>query len=276
MRSNKSKAQEPIFNELFFSIPFALISTHFFMALKRGRNCLELFLDEGYWLDISFRSTLAFLMILLVKFATRYLDKKRPWDTGVWMRLFLQFFYGVFSIVFIDFAVYIWYLDSKDIRIADAQFFNLYSLCICIYITVINIYYNYAYLITLTGKKSGLQHNLEDQPMLAENGIDKLVLYVRQKNLVYISISSKVHFAKNTEGVYEHWHHTLEESIAVLSEEDFHKVSRRHIVHRSIIDQLISNPKRNKLEIVLKSQFNENVKISAERIAGFNEWWFRE
>lgn len=273
MRSNESHAQKSVFYELICSIPISVICSHFFMGIKRGQHLLQLFREDGYWMDLLFRSFMAWVMIFLVKYLTHQLDVKKPWTAGAGLRFCLQLWYGFFGVVFIDFIVYVGYLEIKKIRIEDTSYLHPYSLFICIYITVINIYYNYRSLFALAVKEPRQPCNLEDQPTVTENEIDKLVLYVRQKSLVYISISSKIHFAKNTDGVYEHWHHTLEESIALLSEEDFHQVGRSHIIHRSIIDQLISDPESKRMEVVLKAPFNENVKVSRNRIAGFNEWW---
>lgn len=264
MRSNNSKAQEPVFNELIFSIPVALICTHIIMGFKEEKDNLSGFL---------LRSLLAFVAFLFVKYITRYLDVNRPWHAGVWMRFFLQFIYGFIGVAFFDFVVCLGYLEILDVHISNTSYFDQYSLPICIYIAMVNIYYNYGYFVglkmgnTINAKKS------ENPGLPLEHESDDLVRYSKQRNVVYISISKKVHFAKNTSGESVFWYHTLEESISKLPAGQFHQLDRAHIVHREIIEKIISEPQHKKLTVRLKSPFSEEIHIPVDRIAGFKQWW---
>lgn len=272
MRSNKSHAQKSVFNELFYSIPCSLFCSHLFMAIKRGKHIFRLFLEDGYWMDLLFRSFMAWVMIFLVKYVTHYLDVKKPWTASAGLRFCLQLWYGFFGVVFIDFIVYIWYLDRKDIRMADAPFFDLYTLCICIYIAVINVYYNYRNLIALKVTASGKKQSLAEPVSTSEKESNELALEAKKGNIVYIIIKKSGNIAMNAKGGHLFWLHTTEETKAKLPAQDFFNCRRSQFIHRDLIDKLISNPAEHKLEIVLKAPFNEKIPIPFDRIAGFNEW----
>lgn len=273
MRSNKSRAQEPVFNELLISIAFSLACSHTFMVIKREQHYLELFLEEGYWRDLLFRALMAWVMIFFVKYVTQYLDKNKPWTAGIWMRLFLQFFYGFFCVVLIDFIVYLGYLEIKGIHIENTQYLHVYSLFICIYISIVNIYYNYTYFIALKLRPSVGKERSAEPDSQSENESNELALEAKKGNIVYIIIKKRGNIAKNAEGGHLFWLHTTEETKTKLPAQDFFNFRRSQFIHRDIIDKLIANPAEHKLEIVLKAPFNKKISVPFDRIAGFNEWW---
>lgn len=282
MRSSTSNAQQPVFSEFIFSIPLSLIPSHFFMGLKRERNYFQLFLDDGYVPDLLFRSSLAYMAILLVKYITRYLDVKKPWTAGIGMRLFLQFSYGFFGVVLLDFILYRGYLQTKGIQLTEARYFNLYTLFICVYVAILNVYYNCSGFMGLKGRLPVQGQHVETAPSVLplasvptalENGMNDLALDVQQKNIVYIVIAKKGKVAKNPEGESFFWHYTTEECKNKLPAKDFFQVGRNYFLHRAIIGQLIAEPKNNKLELVLKAPLKETIKVPVDRISGFNQWW---
>lgn len=273
MRSSTSNAQKSVFSDLIFTVPCALASAHFFMGQKRGRNYFELFLEDGYFIDLLVRSSLAFLTIVLVKLTTGYLDRKRPWAAGIWMRFFLQFYYGFLGVIFIDFVIYTGYLERKGVYLSDgSSFFDLYSLYICVYTTLINIYYNYASIVVLTRALRLRRKQAVAPVFIPEDQLEKIVPEVRKNHIVYIWISKNGNVARNMNHESLFWHYTTEASATKLSGEGFFQVNRQLILHRSVIDNVISEPASNKLELVLKAPFNEQIRIPVERIPGVNKW----
>lgn len=283
MRSSTSNAQQPVFSEFIFSIPLSLVASHFFMGLKRERNYLQLLLDDGYLLDLLFRSLLAYMAILLVKYVTRYLDAKKPWTAGPGMRVFLQFSYGFLGVVLLDFILYRGYLQTKGIQLAEAGYFNLYTLFICVYVAILNLYYNYSCFTAVKGR-SPVQEQLEaaaplavlplaSAPTCLENEMNDLVLEVQQKNIVFIMIAKKGKVAWNLAGESFFWHYSTKECSANLPAKDFFQVGRNYFLHRNVVDHLIPEPENDKLELVLKAPIKEKIKVPVDRISGFNQWW---
>lgn len=272
MPFTKPNAQEPVSSELILSAPASLFCTHLIMGYYEKSNYLELLLEKDYLLSLAFRTFCAFIYILMIKFLTRYLDIKRPWSVRKWSRCFIQVFYGLFGVVIFDFILAALHFDNNRIQITETAYYNAYFLPLFIYIAVINVYYNYQCLMP----KKVLGVSPQVLSPLGESLADKQAIeisrYVAEHDICCIFSSNKVNFAKNRSGESVIWNHTLAESIAALPADQFYQVNRSHIVRRDAID-LIIEPEKHSITVVLKPPLQGEVKIPDVGISAFQKWW---
>lgn len=279
MRSIQSHARKPILAELLFSVPVAVGCTHLLLGSTIEGNYLELILQKGYMQRLIPKSMLTLILMLLIKLITRYLDIKKPWQTDMWQRLFLQFFYAILGVLLLDFLISAWYMDLKGSHISDTLYFNFYLPPISIFILLLNGWYTYQNLIlqksisTEPDQEQETERKLKEKEAVIKASQDKIRAYTLEKNIVYIVRSKKFPLAKTIDGKVEQWHQSLENSSPALSEIDFFQVGRSHIVHRSVIAKTKENVKKKKITITLTSPFNEEIALPQSRHMAFRKWW---
>jgi|GEM_PF-1816755 len=275
MRSAETRAKKPAFNELILSIPFALTYSHFIGGFNEKGNYLELFLEKDYLIGFALRSSWAFISILLIKYATHFLNVKVPWPGRISYRLFAQVFYGVFSIVLLDFFIATLYFYSRGIDISDTIYFDSHLVPVSIYIMMVNLYYNYGYFLPHAEIKAEPNVALTNEESSAKKHAAEISGYVKENDIVYIGVSRKVNYAKNRQGESVIWNHTLAESIAALPRDLFFLAGRSCIVHRDAIEVTIK-PETRCIMVILKSPLSGSVKIPDAGIVAFQNWWHQK
>lgn len=278
MRLLKSHAQDPFLQELFITLPFSLIFSHLLLGAQLDGNYLELLLEPDYLPGLTARSLQSFILIVLVRQITRYLNLRFPWEHELLVRLFIQVAYGLLTVLLVDFALTVIYFSMNGISLADQSFVGYYFYAITAYLVSINIYYGLPYQSetgnNLTHRDSvDMQRPEAAKTIPGKKASEEIAFYALQKKIVYISITNKVHYAKNADGDVEYWHASLSEAIQSLPRDQFYQLSRGLIVHRDIIAELIREPENRTLAVVLKPPFAERVNIARNNIENFKLWW---
>jgi len=285
MKNNppKLRSQHALKSELVFSIPLCMLTAHIFVVYLQDDNFFKIFFKPGYTPAVVASFFIAFFLILIVKYTTRYLDKKQPWHVNKYQRGWLQFFYGFFLTILIEFGFSSAYFGYYGYHITETEWIDAYALPIALYILLINLYYNSSPPIQIPEVRSvvATEPNEGEESTVAHEPIDdipnaeyaRIVNYAEAKKVVYISISDKSVYAKDLNGQFVLWHNSLTESRAALPDHLFYQVSRSLILHRDIIGRLEVDARNHRLTIVLKEPFNNRIDVPDHNILGCENWW---
>jgi hypothetical protein len=270
-----SRAEQGFFSELVVTLPFAIISAHFFVGFRQKENFLELILKPGYPLAFGFTFVVAFGMMLYVKFFTRWLNKRYPLEKGGSIKWGLHIFYTGFLLLFIEFLAstgYFYFFGGH--HISNTVYFNSYVLLIVLYILLINLYYNSKTPIviseTIAEPVKPAEETQNKETLYAE-----IVAYARSKDVAFISITEKIVYARTAAGEAVYWNHNITDSGVALTDHDFYQVSRGHIIRRDIIQAVEQAPLKHKMIIVLQDGFGigeKRIEIPSGKIVSFKRW----
>lgn len=283
----KPRSLRSFSSELIYTIPFSLIAAHLFVGFRQKENYLQLFLIPEYWPAFLVSAGIAFLLILHIKYASRYVYLKP--DISKTDKLALQVIFGFLLAIVLEFGFSTAYFACAGYHISDTVYFDSYLLPIVMYILLINLWYTDGFhfseqigAVVIADPDPAVQDIPEVELETAETELPEIEkVAVKPKDIAAFAAAEEVGMitplgslwvARSFGNKGRPWFHNLTLSMKYLPDSYF-QVTRNYIIHEKIIHIVDYNMDEGRVFIHLKSEFDQIIEVEKQYIYGFYEWW---
>jgi hypothetical protein len=197
---------------------------------------------------------------------TCFLDPKYPWESVFFKRLTKQMLWGVIFPLIMAAVFASVYFGVFGVNILDTVYFTLYFPSIVFMVLILNAYYmaHYAAKLYMFYHKRDRVRYLSLKPAGEDENIPS------PENVVFIFCRKKVYFFISPSGVESIWPYTREETVDLLSPEEFIFIRRAYIVK---LDNVLSvSPESSRrYRLILKVPENKSVIVSQRHARDFKK-----
>ncbi|TJZ63014.1 LytTR family transcriptional regulator [Sphingobacterium olei] len=253
--------------------------------------------NKTYWIVFGFSFLIAMFIFTLAQWMNKRLDKGTPWLPHFCKRMSLQVWYGVVGIMICE-LILMYLIFGVGLSQGWSWMWNYmkaYLIPVTIFVIIMNLIYLSWYMwsfaffaskqvVDVSREIDSLLEQLSDQMKMLSNdspfllslkvmdgykaiplAVNDIAFFRSDKNARYcvqLSTSNQFKFMP-----------TLDELIRFLDDEEFCKVSRSYILHRSVVDGAEMLPNR-KMRIILKEGVapGEEILVSRESADQVKKW----
>jgi len=266
-----------IYNDLYFRIIAALISAHIIVVIGEDETFFHLLVDKDYYRALSFSFIIAFLLVNLVYWVTRRLDKKNDWKQHKIRRLVLQFFFAFFLPSIAAFLLAYGYFKAFGYDIWHTWYLRYDYPVIVLMLLILNIYYLSFYFYR---KWQITETMIADQAITNKEQPKGKAVFVVQKGAKNIPLQIDTicyffHDGYNFLRTFDREDFIIPQSLdevqSQFNDKQFFRVNRKMIVNFSAC-QHYEPLEFGKLELFVTPPAKEQIVISQKRATAFKEW----
>lgn len=266
------------YKDFWFKIIGCLLASYIIDALDRKETIFERLRSKYFYTDLAGGFVIALILWEIVRFITRYLDKRLSWSEQPVKRLLLQLSLGVVLPSLLSFVfTWIWMESAYNQDIFKTSWLNNEFYTVILIILLINLIYFtwWLYLnwkqqsaIALLGNPASDTETTHKTIEVSKAG--KTIL-LPQTDIAYCYLSNGYCYIRPFEGDVFVTSYTLDEVTRILGEFLFFRVNRQFLVSRKSCTAYKSI-EHGKIELDLIPPFKTPVVVSQKRAHDFRKW----
>lgn len=267
-----------IYNDLYFRIIAALISAHVIVVIGEDETFFHLLVDKDYYRSLFYSFMIAFLLVNLVYWVTRRLDKKNDWKLHKIRRPILQFFFALFLPSIAAFLLAFGYFKAFGYDIWHTWYLRYDYPIIVTMLLMLNIYYLAFYFYRQWQTTESLIDPVNVNKERNAKGKEVFVIHKGAKNipLPVETISYFYHDGRyNFVRTFDRQDHLISQALDEVQKEmddrQFFRANRQMLVSFTACEHYELNS-YGKLQLFVSPPVNEPVIISQKRAKLFKEW----
>lgn len=253
--------------------------------------------NPTYWIVFVFSFLIAMFIFTLAQWMNKRFDEKLPWLPHFCKRMRLQVLYGVVGMLLCELILMylIFGISLSQGWSWMLNYMSSYFIQVVVFVIIMNLVYLSWYMwsfaffaskqvIDVSREMDSLLEQLAEQKrMLSNDSPFLLSLEVMDGyKAIPLAVNDVAFFRSDKNGrsceqqstsLKYSFGPTLDELIKFLDDEDFCKVNRSYILHRSVIEGAESLPNR-RMRIILKDGIapNEEILVSRESADQVKKW----
>jgi uncharacterized protein YacL len=266
------------YKDFWFKIIGCLLASYIIDALDRQETIFERLRSKYFYTDIAGGFVIALILWEIVRFITRYLDKRMSWSEQPVKRLLLQVSLGVVLPSLLSFVfTWIWMESAYNQDIFKTSWLNNEFYTVILIIVLINLIY-FTWWLYLNWKQQSAfallgnpaSHTETMHKTIEVSKAGKTIL-LPQTDIAYCFLSNGYCYIKPFEGDVFVTSYTLDEVTRILGEFLFFRVNRQFLVSRKSCTAYKSI-ENGKIELDLIPPFKTPVIVSQKRARDFRKW----
>lgn len=270
-----------VYKDFWFKIFGCLIASYIIDAINREETIFQRLSSKYFYIDLAGGFIIAFILWEIVRFGTRYLDKKISWTANPVKRTLLQLLIGVllpslFSFIF----TLLWMRIAYDQDIFKTTWlYNEFYTVIIIILFINLIYFSWWLylvwkqqqdLILSTDNKIGLSDQQSPYETIEVTKAGKTIL-LPQNNIAYSYLNNGYCYIKPFEGESFVTTYTLDELTKMLSQTHHFRVNRQILISKKAC-KAYKSIEFGKIELELDPASKIPVIVSQKRAKDFRKW----
>lgn len=269
------------YNDLYFRIIISVTAAHIIVTIGEDYSFFQLLVKWDYYRSLLFSAVIAFILVNLVYWVIRHLDRKYDWKLYPLPRLGLQFVLALFLPAIAAFILAFLYFRAFGYDIRHTWYLRYDYPVIVALIFMLNIYYLAFYFFRKWQIAEEMATNAspavvsvpkEKNVLIVSKGAQNIPLPV--SSVAYIFHDGGYNFIRTFEQGEFFIAETLDVVQQQLSEKQFFRVNRQMLVNFTAC-QHFELLEYGKLELIVKPPFKEPVIISQKRAKAFKDWMER-
>lgn len=267
-----------VYKDFWFKIIGCLLASYIIDALNREETIFQRLSSKYFYTDIAGGFVIALILWEIVRFITRYLDKKFSWAEQPLKRILLQLVLGVFLPSLLSFIfTWIWMQAAYSQDIFKTSWLNNEFYTVILIIILINLVY-FTWWLYLNWKQQSafvLQGNTAPDADSAYKTVEvskagKTIL-LPQTEIAYSYLNNGYCYIKPFEGDSFVTTYTLDELTKMLSSISHFRVNRQILVSKKSC-KTYKSVENGKIELELEPTFKVPVIVSQKRAKDFRKW----
>ncbi len=279
------------YHDLIFRLLLSIGVAHFIVAHGAKEGFLGVIMVPGYGLSVLGSAVISFLLIQLVNSVSRLLYKRYSWEANWSYRLFLQLWFGVAMVIWIEYLCVRIFFFMMHYDFEKSRFMYTDFMLVVIFILLLNIYYFLVELFYIfQARHAEVQERLnrlalqnrkqivrESPPRLQDINLE--ALGIEKDYLLYAFIKDGCTTIKYLDGRLFLGSETAEMLLAQLPDDEYFLINRNCIMSRLLIFSYKKASSR-RYELILRHPFtglkeqHENyVTVSQDSAAAFKSWY---
>lgn len=270
-----------VYKDFWFKIISCLVSSYIIDALDREETIFQRLGSKYFYIDLVGGFVIALILWEIVRFGTRYLDKKLSWTEHPVKRTLLQLLIGVllpslFSFIF----TLLWMRLAYDQDIFKTSWlYNEFYTVIIIILFINVIYFSWWLylvwkqqqdLILSTENKIGVSDQQSPSETIEVTKAGRTIL-LPQNNIAYSYLNNGYCFIKPFEGDSFVTTYTLDELTKMLSKTHHFRVNRQILINKKAC-KAYKSIEFGKIELELDPASKIPVIVSQKRAKDFRKW----
>ena len=271
--SMTSEGGKSVYNDIYFRIIIALAAAHIIVSFGVKESIFQLLLMWGYYRSVGFSFLIAFLLVTLVYFVTKILDKHYDWKNYTAERIGLQITFGLILPAVAAFLLATLYFGLFGMKILNTGYLRFDFPVIVIMLLLLNVYYLAFYFYrqwqfiedktTKGGKQKG------KAVFVVHQGAKNIPLSV--DTICYFYHDGTYNFARTFDRQDFLISQPLDEMQLQLQDKQFFRVNRQMIVNFTACKHF-EPLEFGRLELFVTPTAKEPIIISQKRTKLFKEW----
>lgn len=260
------------YKDLSFRLIACLFGAHIIITLGEGISTFKAFTIKSYYPVLAINYGIALILAWIVRRITIKLDKHYNWETNLWWRFLLQFFFGVVVVSIISFLLVFIYFRSFGQSIMDSTYptyqFPLSVALLALLNSFYVVYYFYHRVKFLSETLSpGIKSHKAYINVL--DGTETVSLPTSE--IAYIYIVEKGVLVKTNSKKDYLCDFNLDELESQLDPAQFFRINRKLIAHRTVCKSY-QPLDYGKLEVTLVPVPVVSATVSQRKAGAFKEW----
>ena len=269
-----------IYRDFWFKIIGCFLASYIIDALNRDESVFQRLSSKYFYIDIAGGFVISLIIWEIVRFSTRYLDKKISWTERPLKRILLQSGMGVllpsvFSFVF----TLVWMRLAYDQDIFKTSWlFNEFYVVILI-ILLINLVYFTWWLFLAWKQQQGSNHLQENSSVNNSDAIFKTIevskagktILLPQKDIAYSYLNNGYCYIKTFEEDSFVTTYTLDELTKILNKTQHFRVNRQILISKKAC-KAYKSLEFGKIEVELNLASKMPIVVSQKRAKDFRKW----
>lgn len=261
-----------IYKDLVFRLVVCLFGAHIIITLGEDISIFRAFTIKSYYPVLAINYGIALILAWIIRRITIRLDRHFSWETHLWWRFLLQFFFGVVCVSMISFLLVFIYFRSFGQAIMESTYPTYQFPLSVALLALLNSFYVLYYFYH---RVKFLQASVSPEPESYTGYINVLegrqTISLSTAEIAYIQIVEKGVLVKTWDKKDYFCEANLDELEAQLDPGLFFRINRRLIAHRSACRSYQALD-YGKLEIILVPVPLENATVSQRKAGAFKEW----
>ncbi len=260
------------YKDLAFRLVVCLFGAHIIIMLGENITSFKAFTIKSYYPTLAINYAIALILAWIIKRITIKLDRRFSWETNLWWRFLLQFFFGVVCVSVISFLLVFIYFRSFGQSIMESTYptyqFPLSVALLALLNSFYVVYYFYhrvKFLAATTApdknKHTDYINVLDGRETISLPAHEVAYIYIIEKGVLVRTLDKKDYFCESN----------LDELEAQLDPILFFRINRRLIAHRSAC-RSYQPLDYGKLELMLVPIPLENATVSQRKAGAFKQW----
>lgn len=270
-----------VYKDFWFKIIGCLVSSYIIDALNREETIFQRLGSKYFYVDIAGGFVIALILWEIVRFATRYLDKRLSWTEQPVKRTLLQLLLGVFLPSLFSFVfTLLWMQIAYDQDIFKTSWlYNEFYTVVIIILFINLIYFSWWLylvwkqqqdLILSTENKIGATDQQSPYETIEVTKAGKTIL-LPQNNIAYSYLNNGYCYIKPFEGESFVTTYTLDELTKMLSQTHHFRVNRQILINKKAC-KAYKSIEFGKIELELDPASKIPVIVSQKRAKDFRKW----
>jgi DNA-binding LytR/AlgR family response regulator len=270
-----------VYKDFWFKIIGCLLSSYIIDALDRDESVFQRLSSKYFYIDIAGGFVIALILWEIVRFVTRYLDKKLTWTEQPVKRTLLQLVLAVFLPSLFSFIFTLLWMRlayNQDI-FKTSWLYNEFYTVIIIILFINLIYFSWWLylvwkqqqdLINLTENKIAISDTQSPNETIEVTKAGKTIL-LPQNNIAYSYLNNGYCYIKPFEGDGFVTTYTLDELTKMLSKTHHFRVNRQILINKKAC-KAYKSIAFGKIELELDPASRIPVIVSQKRAKDFRKW----
>jgi DNA-binding LytR/AlgR family response regulator len=272
------KSSPVIYKDLWFKIIGCLFASYIVDALNREETLFQRLSSKYFYVDIAGGFVISLAIWEMVRFATRYLDKRISWVVYPLKRILLQFVSGVFLPALFCFVFTMLWMKiayNQDI-FKTSWLFNEFYAAILIILLINLIYFTWWLFLAWREQqdrqisKSILNSTNADHKPIEVSKAGKTIL-LPQINIAYSYLSDGYCYIKTVEADIFVTTYSLDELTKMLNADQHFRVNRQMLISKKAC-KAYKSIEFGKIEVDVSPAFKDPVIVSQKRAKEFRKW----
>lgn len=268
-------AQSISYKDIYFRIAASLLAAHFIVMFGVEASFFQVLLKPMYWIAMAGSFTIAFLLMVLVRFITRRLDRKFNWEQRTIERIFLQLLFGFVLPGVAAFLLAATYFAIRGYNILNTLYLRIDYPVILLLILLVNVYYLVYYVVvrlkqtTTAEEVKAIETDTDRTVFIVTKGIHNIRLPI--EDIAYFFREGDYNFLRTFTGEDYVLSSSLDDTEGKVSAVDYFRANRQMLVcRRSCMKYELLQ--YNKLELFTDPQYKSPIIISQKRSRDFKDW----
>lgn len=251
----------PLYKNILLILLVALFSAHYILVHHSKYGFFEVIKIKGYWSSLCFSFIIAVALIYAIYKVTTYLNKQVPYVQNKLKRITLQVIIGVFGVSLLAVIMVLLYfmLFNQPQRIYlywHSDFPLIFTFIVIVNAFVALLYFTRENAQLLSQLLMFKKHQNATNKQVNSNSQTQLDNDYDDNNIAYITKKQRKYMVVYLNGAEFFWQKTINQTISLLPNENFFRISQCTIINKEIIESysLISS---RRLQLHCQAPFND-------------------
>jgi hypothetical protein len=274
MKEDEKHTDEVPYPNTYWQLLIAIVAMLWIIWPTSTQRWAYLIQQRWFYFSMSVSFCISLAVVNVIDFATRWLDKTKPWDNGFKKRVIFQIVLSwvgpiVFTFLLSWFFFSIMQADARAISYSRYLFRIVALIALVLNLSYGACYFAYSHFKSLNEEVAEPTHFEDGFYYFVTSNKSEIQLTIHE--IAYIYIESNVIFLM----MYDERTHILIETLEVLEKRlnsaYFFRVNRSYIVTRNSIKHRERFDRR--IILTLNPPKSESVIVSREKVQAFNAWF---